>query len=442
MNVAAHYQITGASSEEIAAELETAVHDGRLAPGERLPPIRSLAETLAVSPGTVASAYRRLRERGLAAGEGRRGTTVRPHPALARRLSVDVPPGVRDLADGSPDPALLPPLDRAVAALDLRSRRYDDGGPLPALVELGAALFAADGLPAGPFAVVGGARDGIERALAAWTRPGDRVGLEDPCFTGILDLVAAMGLEPVPVRIDTHGPLPDSLAGALGSGLSVVVVTPRAQNPTGAALDAARAAELRRVLDGYPRVLVIEDDHAGPVAVTPAHTLVTPDRGRWVIVRSVSKALGPDLRLALLTGDPTTVTRVEGRQLLGTGWVSTLLQQLVLALLRDDETADRLAHAATVYAERQRGAVAALRNVGLDIAAPSGSNLWIPVPEETAVVRGLLDAGWAVGSGERHRIATPPAIRAATTTLDPSDADGFAADLARVLTRRSRRPAS
>lgn len=442
MNVAARYQIAGGGSEEIAAGLEAAVADGRLGPGERLPPIRALAEDLAVSPGTVASAYRRLRERGLVAGEGRRGTTVRPRPLLVHRLSVDVPAGVRDLADGSPDPALLPPLDRAVAGLDLRSRRYGDGGPLPALVELAAHRFAADGVPAGPVAVVGGARDGVERSLAAWTRPGDPVGLEDPCFTGILDLVTALGLKPVPVAVDDRGPLPDALVSALGRGIAALVVTPRAQNPTGAALDAHRAAQLRRLLDRHPSVLLVEDDHSDPVAGAEARTLATTHRARWVVVRSVSKALGPDLRLALLTGDETTVARIETRQLLGTGWVSTLLQQLVVALLHDDATVARLAHADVVYAERQHAAVAALRAVGLQVTAPSGSNLWVPVPEEAAVVRGLLDAGWAVGAGERNRIAAPPGIRAATTTLEPADAERFAADLARVLARRSRRPAS
>lgn len=442
MNVSAQYQITGTSSDEVADGFETAIHDGRLRSGDRLPPIRVLAVELAVSPGTVAAAYRRLRERGLVAGDGRRGTTIRPLPALVRRLSVDVPAGVRDLTDGSPDPALLPSLDGAAAGLDLRPRRYHDGAALPALVALAKETFAADGVPTGPVAVVGGARDGIERALAAGTRPGDRIGLEDPCFTGTLDLVTALGLQPVPVAVDARGPLPDALAGALTLGVGAFVVTPRAQNPTGAALDADRAAALRRLLDGHPRVLLIEDDHAGPVSGAEARTLATADRARWVVVRSVSKALGPDLRLALLTGDETTVTRIETRQLLGTGWVSTLLQQLVLALLRDDATTARLARATVVYGERQQAAVAALRSVGLAVTAPSGSNLWVPVPEEAAVVRGLLDAGWAVGAGERYRIASAPAIRAATTTLQPADAERFAADLTRVLSRRSRRPAS
>lgn len=442
MNVAARYHVAGTGGQAIAADLEAAIHGGRLSAHDRLPPIRQLAGDLGVSPGTVASAYRRLRERGLVTGEGRRGTVVLSRPALGQSLFVEVPPGVRDLADGSPDPTLLPPLEAAVAALDLRPRRYDDGGALPQLVEHARAAFAADGVPGGSVTVVGGARDGIERALAAWTRPGDRVALEDPCFTGVLDLVTAMGLVVVPVGLDAAGPLPSALAAALADGVAAVVVTPRAHNPTGAALDDERTVELQRVLDRHPHVLLVEDDHSGPLAGVAARTLVTPQRARWVVARSVSKALGPDLRVAVLAGDTTTIARIEDRQVLGTGWVSTLLQQLVLHLLTDEGTGDRLDSAAAAYAERRTSAVDALANEGILIDAPSGSNLWIPVAQEAAVLAGLLEAGWAVGAGERHRIATPPGIRVATTTLAPGDAGQFAADLAGVLRGHRPRPAS
>ena len=53
-----------------------AVERGDLVPGERLPPVRALAETLGVAPGTVAKCYMTLEEQGVVVGRGRAGTFV------------------------------------------------------------------------------------------------------------------------------------------------------------------------------------------------------------------------------------------------------------------------------------------------------------------------------------------------------------------------------
>jgi DNA-binding transcriptional MocR family regulator len=243
------------------------------------------------------------------------------------------------------------------------------------------------------------------------------VAVEDPGFPRVFDLIAALGLVAVPVALDEHGPTPESFAAALASGVSACVVTPRAQNPTGAALDGARVRALRTVLRDHPEVLVIEDDHAGPVAGVPAHTLAHARRERWAVVRSVAKSLGPDLRVALLTGDPTTMERVEGRQRLGPGWVSHLLQRLVVDLWADPAVATALARATVTYRKRRDALVDALAVRGIDVVAPSGLNVWVPVPDEATVVRELLAAGYAVASGARFRVASPPAVRVTTAAL-------------------------
>src|SRR5207253_7808157 len=128
------------------------------------------------------------------------------------------------------------------------------------------------------------------------------VAVEDPSFTGILDLLNALSLVPVPVAVDDEGLIPAELQKSVRS-VEALIVTPRAQNPTGAAMTAARAKRLRAILARRPELLVIEDDHAGPIASAPYVTLVEEARASWAVVRSVSKSLGPDLRVALLAGD-------------------------------------------------------------------------------------------------------------------------------------------
>jgi DNA-binding transcriptional MocR family regulator len=425
---------TGDSAVNIAGSVEAAVHAGSLKPGDPLPTVRELAGKLKVSPTTVAAAYKLLQARGLVSGLGRNGTRITSRPASpSARTRPHVPEGAIDLATGNPDRELLPPLDAALRSLDTAPRLYDSPTIEPALARFVAGEFEADGIAATSLTVVGGGLDGIERVLREHLRAGERVAVEDPSFPGVLDLIAANGLVPVPFAIDEEGPLPDAFEAALRSRCRAVVITPRAQNPTGAALSSARAAALRRVLTGFPDMLLVEDDHAGPIAGAPLSTLCDPSRARWASIRSVSKFLGPDLRAAFIAGDAMTIARVEGRHSVGMRWVSHILQQLVLALWSDPSAARRLARAADIYRQRREAARAALDARGIASQGVSGLNVWIRVREEAHVVQALLERGWVVTAGERFRLQSPPAIRITTAALKPHEAETFASDLADVL---------
>jgi len=425
------YQITGDTARELEGSVEDAIRAGGLRPGEPLPTVRGLASDLGVSPATVAAAYRELRRRGLVAGAGRAGTRVRAAPPIASRPPLSVPPGARDLRTGGPDPALLPPLP----PLRATGRLYGEPAVSPALGRVARERLAADGIDTSHLAVVGGALDGVERVLGAHLRPGDTVAVEDPGYGAVLDLVVALGLEVTPLHVDERGAVPEALARALESGARAAVLTPRAQNPTGAAWDGRRAGELAAVLRRHPGALVIEDDHAGPAAGTPALTVC---RGlpTWATVRSVSKWLGPDLRVAVLAGDPTTVSRVEGRQALGAGWVSHLLQDSVARLWSDPAIGALLERAAQTYGRRRRALTAALAAEGLVATGSSGLTAWVPVRDEHSVVEGLVERGWAVTPGERFRIASPPGIRIAFATLAEDEAPELARALADCIRRR------
>jgi DNA-binding transcriptional MocR family regulator len=428
------YRPAGRNANEIARDVETAVREGRIAAGVALPPVRGLAAVLGLSPVTVAAAYRELREKGIARGNGRAGTHITAAPPIGPRPPLVVPDGVRNLVVGSPDPVLLPRLP-AVAA---PRRLYGEPPVNPRLARLAAEQFRADGIDPAYLAVVGGALDGVERVLGAWLRPGDRVAVEDPGYPPGTDLLRALDVRAIAMRMDEFGVLPDALAAALARGCQAVMFTPRAQAPTGAAWDEARAGRLREVLAGWPDVLVIEDDHAGPVSGVPARSIAGTGP-RWATIRSVSKSLGPDLRLAVLAGDAVTVSRVEGRQALGTGWVSFLLQETVAELWEDPAVGRLLSRAAAAYAERRGFLVDALARRGVPAEGRSGLAVWVPVADEPGVTTALLQRGWAVGPGERFRISSPPGIRIGIGALAEPEASRLAADIADCLAPRARR---
>ncbi|MFD4650879.1 aminotransferase class I/II-fold pyridoxal phosphate-dependent enzyme [Streptomyces sp. NPDC058441] len=418
------YPIEGRRAAEIAASVERAVGEGGLQPGQLLPPMRELAQHLGVNPNTVAAAYRTLRERGVIETAGRRGSRVRSKPATTARelIRVDAPAGVRDVSNGNPDTALLPPLAEAFAWAAAQGDKapvlYGDGPLEPELARHARVAFDKDGIPEGPVAVASGSLDAIERVLAAHLKPGDAVAVEDPGWGSLLDLVPALGLRLVPVGVDDDGPLADEVERALSAGARALVVTDRAQNPTGAAVTAPRARALRKVLAAHKDVLLIEDDHGHGIVDLALYPLAGVTR-HWAFVRSAAKAYGPDLRLAVLTGDAVTVDRVQGRQRLGPGWVSRILQRAV-ARLWTEGAVDTRAVAAS-YGQRRDALIAALAERGVEAHGRSGMNVWVPVPDETGAVARLLHAGWAVAPGARFRMGAAPGVRITVSTLGADD---------------------
>jgi DNA-binding transcriptional MocR family regulator len=228
--------------------------------------------------------------------------------------------------------------------------------------------------------------------------------------------------------VDDEGPSVDGLRRAVAAGVRAGVVTSRAQNPTGAAVSPARAAALRTVIaaaGGSSGLLVIEDDHAAELAEVPLAPLAGAGPA-WALVRSVSKPYGPDLRLAVVTGDEASVARVEGRMRLGAGWVSTVLQRLVVELWRDPVVAEVVAHARQEYGRRRTGLLAALADRGVAARGRTGINIWVPVPDEAAAVAALRGRNWAVAPGSLYRIAAGPGFRITVGSLEPSDVDSLA----------------
>jgi DNA-binding transcriptional MocR family regulator len=424
-------------AQAIAVWLERRIRSGVVAPGDRLPTVRALAAERGVDPGTAAAAYRLLRERGFVISDGRRGTRVaaqlEPRPATVEPL----PAGVRDLASGVVDTGLGREIGRAlerVAARPPDVLRYEENAKVDALAAHARAEFARAGLDAAALSFAGGTLDGLERVLQAHLRPGDRVGVEDPAFPRVLDLLRALNLTAVPLAIDDEGPQPRELERALARGLDALIVTPHGQNPFGASLSEARAEELREALGGHDPLLV-EDAHGWELDRSPA-TLV-PDRRRWAVIRSLSRLLGPDLRIAFVTGDALTIGRVEARQAVTTSWVSRLLQQVVAELLGSENVRGWL-RAASVDANRRRTALLrALDGLGVPAHGHSGLNVWVPVREEAFAVRRLLAAGYAVVPGERFRLRTPPAVRVTAARVPPQEAGALAAALAEAARGQS-----
>lgn len=433
--------ISGSTAAEVADDLRGLIERGDLAPGQTLPPVRALAESTGLNRNTVVAAYRQLAAAGLVISRGRAGTRVADR---TRTPQEGFAPGtvLRDVGTGNPDPVRIPDALATLAELPRRPVLYGEPVIDPALESWARDWIAAD-LPAGlptALTVTGGAVDAVERLLAQALVRDDAVGLEDPCFLASIHTVRLGGYRAVPIAVDDEGITVAGLSAALDAGVRAIVVTPRAQNPTGASLTAERAAALRAVLTDHPYVLVIEDDHYSLLSPRPYQSLISAEHRRWALVRSVSKFLGPDMCLALTASDPDTAERLGLRLSPGTTWVSHLLQRLAHAQLADPTARERIRSAGDHYAERNAAFAAALTDRGLPTAAGDGLNLWVALPRPAREVSdALMRRGWLARTGDDFALsdtATPSRhLRLTVHDMSDSDAGRLADDLAAAALR-------
>lgn len=428
--------IVGKTASEIFDNIRHLVQSGVLKPGAVLPPVRELAGELSVNRNTVAAAYKRLVTSGLAISQGRNGTAIKTHNTLPALEGGDPSSPLKDISSGNPDPSRLADLRNYLSAIAIAPRLYGDGAVEPKLAAWAHTWVNNDlGIDA-EINLASGAIDALERLLCALLLPGDSVAIEDPCFLSSINMLRYAGFNPSPVPVDGEGMEPEALEEALRSGARAVIITPRAHNPTGCSLSESRARAIREILARYPQVLVIIDDHFALLSATPWFSPLPAETQRWALVRSLSKTLGPDMRLAIVASDAHTSTALRLRLNSGSQWVSHLLQDLVLACLNDNTFMTSLAESRRHYRQQHEKLIAALARCGITHLTPGdGLNFWFPLqePSQQAALR-LAHAGWLVRGGETFGIRAPShGLRLSIATLSDDEINKLANDLCQIL---------
>lgn len=447
----------GKRYETIAATLERAIAEGQLTAGERLPTVRQLAEDLRASATTVDAAYKRLQHRGLiqsvvgrgtfvtaladADGSGRIARTVpqplgRTETIHRRRLKApwrkralsasgsylrSAYPDATDCSSGRPDPTLLPlailkrawrTAIEAVAPHDLQYASPDPIVPLTAAV---LPRLAVDGVSAAAADLIVGssAQQWMMLSLKVMshlTGGAPVVAVEEPGYPTILDSFERAGCRLEGIDVDEHGAVSETLDRALTNGARIVLLTPRAHNPTGASWSPARRAALADVIAAHRDVYVIEDDQFADLTATRPGSLLTDDRiqHRVVYIRSFSKAIAPDLRIAVAVARPQMRSLLSEAKSVTDGWTSRLTQA-VLAHLLTDEALDHALDAARAAYARRREIVShvlteALVAQGGGVAhGDDGVNVWVHLPpgmESFEVVERAAALGVITAPGE------------------------------------------
>ena len=416
----------------IAQETAALVRTGVLPVGAKLPTVRDLAFALRVSPATISHAWVDLRRHRIISGRGRRGSFVTGNsfsPRPERLLSgYSFEAGIVDLARATPDPLLLPSLGAALAhgarAAGLNS--YDRVRILPELERIVRLSWPYD---AAAFLATDGGYNAIYTLLHALVPPGEPVAIEDPTGLRLLDILEDLNVPILPVACDAEGPRPEALAAALRQRPAMFIFQPRVHAVTGGLLTRARLDAIGDVLQASD-TLVIENDGVGDVSDAPRLSLGARFPDRVVHILSYSKALGPDLRLAVMSASAVLIEQLQFYRGFSAGWTSRVLQAAAAWLLGDAETAAGIVRARAVYAERRHAFAAALARHALTVDAGHGLCMFVPVPDSAEASARLAAAGIAVEPGEKFSLRNLGAIRVATSRLDAHDAERVAHILA------------
>ncbi|MFI1104234.1 PLP-dependent aminotransferase family protein [Streptomyces melanogenes] len=411
----------------LADGVAKAISDGRLRPGDRLPPQRTFARRHRVAVSTAIRAYGELVRRGLVVGEVGRGTFVRaapPHPGSVLAEDSGRTPVNLELnypvADGQSELMArgLAALTRPDVLLEATRPAAADGTPEARAAA--ARVLARPGWSPDPEGVLFAAngRAAIAAALSALVRPGGRVGVEELTYPLVKAVAERLGIVLVPIGTDGSGLLPSALEAAhRRAPLSAVYVQPTLHNPLSLTMPDARREELALVLRqlGLPAVedttwafLAGADTPAPLAAYAPERTL---------LVDSLSKRLAPGLTVGFLSV-PGAYGEEVARALRSGAWTAGGFNLAAAVRWVEDGTAQAVTAAKRAEAGARQALVA--RHLGgfTVRAAPCSYYCWWELPSpwraETFVAAAAEELGIAVTPGSAFAVGTgsaPDAVR-------------------------------
>ncbi|MDF5754732.1 PLP-dependent aminotransferase family protein [Spongiactinospora sp. TRM90649] len=362
---------SGGVTSQIAGELRTAVREGRLSPGARLPASRDLARDLGVSRGVVVEAYERLVAEGFLISRVGSGTRVAPAAGTRPRAqeAISDQPYYGERAT-TPDLTSFPrerwmaALRHALATMPNEAFDYPDPGGVPELRrELAAYLRRVRAADAEPEDVIvaGGVAQGLSmvvRLLANDAGGHVRLAVEDPTTNRQVPLLTTAGARLVHVPVDEEG---IDVAALARSGARYVLLTPAHQYPTGVVLSPGRRAELM-AWAAARGAIVLEDDYDAEFRFDrdPVGCLQGLDPRHVALCGSVSKPLAPGLRLGWIVAPPQLSARLrQARADLDLG--SPVIEQYALAhVIRSGQYDRHLRRMRREYRRRRDAFVTAL----------------------------------------------------------------------------------
>jgi DNA-binding transcriptional MocR family regulator len=432
----------------IAQQVADDIVQGRLQPGDRLPPQRVFAYRRGIAPSTASRVYGELTRRGLIAGETGRGTFVRATPPAPRPALAEPPLAAINLETNYPilpdQQKLLTPVLRQIAgspqALHRSLRETAVSGTVMLRDSVSHSLIRRGWQPAAASLLfAGNGRQALAATFSAVARPGERIGFEALTYPVAKAIAARQGLIAVPLAMDKDGVRPDAIEVALRAApLRAIYLQPTMHNPLGTTMPPQRRTEIASMLERLNGPVVIEDsvyafleeDAPPPLyAFAPDFTL---------LIDSLSKRIGPGLTLGLLSVPARFVEPLSAALVAGAWGPTGFAMEVCCRWLADGTVATLESGKRLDAVARQQIANQAL--AGLAIRAnPSAYHLFVELPKrlraatlvEMAAARGIaITPASAFAVLPAH---APNAIRIGLANLDLQAIDPVLSSIAEMV---------
>lgn len=337
---------------------------GILRPGDRLPSLRKMSQTVGVSIPTVRQAYielerqRRVESRpqsGFYVRHQRANAIVRPTPSFdgdpaplaCRPLMERVYNGINDpqlVPLGIANPTMARPaakalhraMKRVMARAEERSIGYAPTLGEPSLRrQIAYHYLDTTGVQVDPehIAITNGGQEALLLALKAVASEGDVIAVETPTYHGLLELIDSLGM--LAIEVETcpeEGIVIAELERTLQThDVRACMFSTTLSNPLGVTMPEKDRRRLVELLERYDTTL-IEDDVYGDLrfdGARPVPAQFLGGRARIITCGSFSKTAAPGYRIGWLVSD-RFVDKIEQLKR-SFSCSSGLIQQLTLA---------------------------------------------------------------------------------------------------------------
>src|SRR5215213_2961643 len=477
-------------TQQLVDRFASAIDDGDLEPGEKLPTTRALAADAGVNHLTAARVYRRLAESGYVTATVGRGTFVRtlvPAPPVDRGddwqvyVLPDRPlsyadqvlddafrlpgePGIISLSTGFPAPSCYPVKELSRIAGKVFERRggealdYLTAEGLPELREQLAVRGRKLGWASGSdeIIVTSGAREALDLTARALLDPCDVAFIESPTFVGSLSSLRNTGARVIGVPYDAEGLDIDALEQVLARHeVKVVVLQTASQNPTGNDMSDEGRERLAR-LAMERNFFIVEDGVYSDLRYegSPGRPMRELAPGHVVYVSSLSKTVGGGLRIGWVAARGPVLERIAHLKLEADFFTSAVTQHIAAEFLENGDYDGVLKTSIEFYRERRDSLLESLdRHLAGEYRAEpprGGHHVWVTLNRS-------VDERAFYAEAVRHGVTYVPGVTVVTerpvetsmrlsfSMVDPPDLDEGVRRIARALRemrRRDRRSAT